>query len=75
MLRKILKTGALAGWFSFAISGAGAQEIIHAYAGTVSAVDAVSRTITVALADSSTTPRTLNPPHYSTRKCGTAWSR
>jgi hypothetical protein len=53
MLRKILKTGALAGWFSFAISGAGAQEIIHAYAGTVSAVDAVSRTITVALADSS----------------------
>lgn len=47
MLKIMLKTGALAGWFSIAISGAAAQEVIHAYAGTVSAVDAVSRTITV----------------------------
>jgi hypothetical protein len=53
MFRTILKTAVLAGFFSFAISGASPQEIIHAYAGTVSAVDAVSRTITVAAADSS----------------------
>ncbi|MGA2652206.1 MAG: hypothetical protein ABSF28_16860 [Terracidiphilus sp.] len=47
MLRKMFKTGALAGWFVFAISGTAAQEVIHAYAGTVNTVDAANRTITV----------------------------
>jgi hypothetical protein len=47
MLRKTLNTFALAGWFSFAISGAAAQEIIHVDAGIVSAVDPGSQTITV----------------------------
>jgi hypothetical protein len=53
MFRKILKLGALAGLFLIAASGTAAQDVIHAYAGTVSAVDAGSRTITVAASDSS----------------------
>jgi hypothetical protein len=53
MLNKILRTCALAGWFSVAISGAAAQEIIHVYAGIVSEVDAGSQTITVASNDGS----------------------
>jgi hypothetical protein len=47
MLRSILKTFVLAGWFSFAISVTAAQEIIHVDAGVLSAVDASSQTITV----------------------------
>jgi hypothetical protein len=46
MLRKMLKAGALAGWFFLAISGT-AQEVIHAFAGTLRAVDAGSRSITL----------------------------
>jgi hypothetical protein len=53
MLNKILRTCALAGWFSVAISGAAAQEIIHVYAGIVSEVDAGSQTLTVASNDGS----------------------
>jgi len=53
MLRKIMRSCALAGWLSFAISGVAAQEIIHVYAGIVSAVDAGSLTVTIAANDSS----------------------
>jgi hypothetical protein len=47
MLRKMLKAGTLAGWFFLAISGTAAQQVIHAFAGTVRAVDSGARTITL----------------------------
>jgi len=53
MLRKLLKVSAFSAWFSFTISGAAAQKVIHAYAGIVSAVNPVSGTITVTADDSS----------------------
>jgi hypothetical protein len=52
MLRGVVKTCAIAGCFSFAMAGARAQEVIHAFAGTLSAVDTRPGKITMTVAAS-----------------------
>ncbi len=53
MLREVVRTCVFAGCFSLAISGAAAQEVVHAFAGTVSGVSAKTGKITVVASDNS----------------------
>jgi hypothetical protein len=53
MLRLFFKISMLVGCFSLAARAATAQEIVHALTGTVSAIDAGAKTITVATDDGS----------------------
>jgi hypothetical protein len=48
MLREVLKAWVFAGCISFAITGALAQQVVHAFGGIVSEVNPRARTITVA---------------------------
>jgi Cu/Ag efflux protein CusF len=53
MLRKLGKISLLAGFALFFSWAAAAQEVIHALSGTVTAMDAVTKTITIATDDGS----------------------